>query len=340
MLQIRHMPGIGARLVLGLLVLGAGCSKEGRNAPAPDATGPLVKEIAVLPGQGRIEIVAEPSRVTLLNDMVLTIRITSPSNRIVGLPPLSDRCQGFTINGDYERDPHPAADGMIVRERCLKLTPVPGAEYRLAPMAITLGSRDAQTWLATTPVTFDSEPVMTGSGTPRVGSILEPSWIRPGLKGVMWYSLVAVAIAALLFAVWYVSRRIHREIKLRRMSPRERALHELADLVAQDLVGHQRVKDFYFELTMIVRRYIERAHTIRAPEQTTEEFLVAVSRDPQFTPTVVNRLKAFLQAADLVKYAAYRPERPVVDQAYSSARTYIETDAGPGVTVEGETRTG
>jgi hypothetical protein len=76
-----------------------------------------------------------------------------------------------------------------------------------------------------------------------------------------------------------------------------------------------------------VRCYIERAHAVRAPEQTTEEFLAAVSRDSRFGPAVVERLRAFLRAADLVKYAAQRPEPAAVDQAVATARSYVETDA-------------
>jgi len=120
---------------------------------------------------------------------------------------------------------------------------------------------------------------------------------------------------------------VQRAVKLRRMSPRERALYELAELLARDLLGREQIKDFYFELTMIVRAYIERAHTIRAPEQTTEEFLLAVSRDSRFSPAVVGQLRTFLQAADMVKYAAFRPDQPTVNQALSTARNYIETDA-------------
>jgi len=111
------------------------------------------------------------------------------------------------------------------------------------------------------------------------------------------------------------------------MSPRERALEELAELMARDLVGKNMVKEFYLELTMIVRRYIERAHAIRAPEQTTEEFLAAVSSDNRFGQEVINRLRLFLEAADLVKFAAYHPESDAISRATETARSYVVTDA-------------
>jgi hypothetical protein len=78
---------------------------------------------------------------------------------------------------------------------------------------------------------------------------------------------------------------------------------------------------------MIVRRYIERRHRVRAPEQTTQEFLRAVSSDPRFAPQVVERLKQFLEAADLVKFAAWTPDSGAVENAVSSARDYLTSDA-------------
>jgi hypothetical protein len=111
------------------------------------------------------------------------------------------------------------------------------------------------------------------------------------------------------------------------MSPRERALRELSALLAKDLIAHDQPKEFYLELTMIVRRYIERQHAIRAPEQTTEEFLVAVSQDSRFPPPVLMRLRAFLEAADLVKFATHRPAPESAREATGTAKEYIQTDA-------------
>ena len=41
---------------------------------------------------------------------------------------------------------------------------------------------------------------------------------------------------------------------------------------------------------------------------------------------MLGKLRAFLQTADLVKFAEYRPEPAVVDRAVSTAQDYVETD--------------
>ena len=111
------------------------------------------------------------------------------------------------------------------------------------------------------------------------------------------------------------------------MSPIERALTELERLLRRNLPGHGLYKDFYIELTMVVRRYIERSHHIRAPEQTTEEFLAAASKHPLFTPEVLSQLKIFLESADLVKFAGQKANQEMTGQATEKARLYIKSDA-------------
>ena len=121
-------------------------------------------------------------------------------------------------------------------------------------------------------------------------------------------------------------RRIRHEVILRMMTPRERAMRELEHLLLRDLIEKDLFKDFYVELTMIVRRYIERAHKVRAPEQTTEEFLASASNHPAFGEEVLTRLRNFLEAADLVKFAAQHSDRSAPDNATLTAREYIQKD--------------
>lgn len=269
----------------------------------------------------------DPPVVRLDRDTLLTIRVSSPTNLAVKLPPLETRLKGFALAGSYD-EPVTVRDGKSVRIRKVRLTPRISEEYRIAPLAVTWRdpATGAEQWFPTKPVVLTSEPLIAGEPGKTIGDPRGPVWIYPGLKGFLGYTAALLGLGALAYGAWRLIRRIRRAVQLRRMSPRERALFELAELIAKGLIARDRVKEFYFELTMIVRAYIERAHAIRAPEQTTEEFLAAVSNDPRFSPDVIKRLRNFMQAADLVKYAGFHPDAPSVDQATTTARTYIETD--------------
>jgi len=169
-------------------------------------------------------------------------------------------------------------------------------------------------------------PVDTGAPED-IEAAFTPVWIYPPFKTVAIYSGLVILAAGAIILAWKLIHRIHRRIRLMRMSPRERALKELAALLAKDLIRRNMPKEFYLELTMIVRRYIERAHGIRAPEQTTQEFLAAASDNPNFSREVVEKLRTFLEAADLVKFAAHRPETDAAERATATAREYVETDS-------------
>ena len=156
---------------------------------------------------------------------------------------------------------------------------------------------------------------------------ITPIRVPVSLKTLSGYVALLVLVAAVMaLAIWLIGR-IRHQVRLLRMSPKERALRELDLLLGRRWIETGHVKDFYVELTMIVRRYIERQHHVRAPEQTTHEFLLAISADPRFTEAVLNRLKQFLEAADLVKFAAYQPDSHAVDDAVGTARDYLTTDA-------------
>jgi hypothetical protein len=316
---------------LASAALAPGCRRAAHPAPAAE---PLTAELA----SGRIRIAAtvHPPAVRLHAIRTSRFRFTpqrvfrsaphpapsSPTASMASLLPGSTRPRAI-------RMPHPPLAGRRWKELHARLTPLPAARYRLAPMALAWSDSSAQPpargWIQTASLVIPAEPLPATAGVARA-DMAPPIRIPPSLRALAPWILAVAAIAALAGAGWFLARRIRRAIQLRRMSPRERALLELAGLIARGLIASGEVKAFYFELTMIVRRYIERRHAIRAPEQTTEEFLAAARRNPRFNPAVLERLRAFLEAADLVKYAARRPDPADVDRALETARTYISAD--------------
>ena len=110
------------------------------------------------------------------------------------------------------------------------------------------------------------------------------------------------------------------------MSPIERAWVELDRLLKKGLPGRGRYKDFYVELTMVVRRYVQRKYGIKAPHLTTEEFL-RNNRIVELSNNRISELKAFLESADMVKFAGVEATPEMADEATDSARGYLKSDA-------------
>ena len=74
----------------------------------------------------------------------------------------------------------------------------------------------------------------------------------------------------------------------------------------------------------ILRRYIEQCFGIRAPEQTTEEFLAGLEKGSGFPDNYNRLLKDFLRHCDLVKFAEHQPRTSDIRNTFNSCREFIE----------------
>ncbi len=280
-------------------------------------------------GEVTLEVRASAHAVSPAEDLELTLALTHPETLDVVLPEdFADRLEGFRLEGRYEGEPV-AAGGLRRRTIHLQARPIPAAErYRIAPFPVRIldpAAPGREQWFPTRAIRFEAasllrpeEPAPDG-----VQPALEPFWIRPSTRTALGALATAAATAAALFLLFRLARLVRRRIRLARMAPRERALLELRELLARDLPGHGRAKEFYVALTGIVRRYIERRHGIRAAEQTTEEFLRDAAAHPAFAPETLARLREFLAAADLVKFAGVTATGDKVARSVEGARTYL-----------------
>lgn len=281
-------------------------------------------------GQVSIQLSAEPERIDPAHELMLTFTVDAPENLKVTFPDLQDRFSGFSLAEDFATEPI-VANGQIRQVFRWRLIPKPGEErYRLAPFAVTTldTSKEPNVMdsFATIPVVFPKEgerPVVTGD--PEV--TLEPEWIAPTAKTItIWVFLVVLALAIVAGIIWGLTK-ITVHVKEMRMSPIQRAMIELQRLLNRNLTQHGRYKDFYVELTQVVRRYIERRHGIHAPEQTTEEFLSEATKHKAFTTEVIASLRTFLESADLVKFAGQEATDTMANEATDRARAYLKQDS-------------
>jgi hypothetical protein len=181
------------------------------------------------------------------------------------------------------------------------------------------GGDGGEHWIESKPLTIHVSSMIAAEAPPL--ALAEPH--APPMpppkaeRSYLPWIAAAVALAVLGRIAVFVWRR-----KANALSPRERAERELTRLVENDL-ARRDVKLFYVELTGVVRRYVEQTSGVRAPEQTTEEFLIEIGRSHGFTPDERTRLKEFLEAADLVKFAGRRPRREDIEASVARARDFI-----------------
>ena len=157
------------------------------------------------------------------------------------------------------------------------------------------------------------------------------------------------ALIGLGLALYYALNRFRRAAVLPPRPAHEVALEALSHLRAKRLPQAGQFEAYYVALSAIVRTYLEDGLQVRAPEMTTEEFLVAVTRDssaprsrsarqppkgrddrPSRLPPAHQRLLGtFLSQADLVKFARHRPSLDESDVAYEAAKRFVD-ETRPG----------
>lgn len=118
------------------------------------------------------------------------------------------------------------------------------------------------------------------------------------------------------------------------LPPDRRALDALDALLREELPERGLVAPFFTRLSAIARLYVEERFGLRAPEQTTEEFLVELSRRadlPSLTADHRALLREFLTRADLVKFARADADPADCTQAADDIRTFVVHTRPPAV---------
>ncbi|HCB62750.1 MAG TPA: hypothetical protein DEP77_12510 [Bacteroidales bacterium] len=134
------------------------------------------------------------------------------------------------------------------------------------------------------------------------------------LKEVTPYILGVILIAAIIFFIFYYLQRKKRNKPLfgRPEKPKEPAhviaLRELDRIKEEKIWQHDKIKQYYSEVSDTLRMYIEDRFDIPAMEQTSDETLASFKfRRDLIGEKSLEQLNQILQLSDLVKFAKYQP---------------------------------
>ena len=141
----------------------------------------------------------------------------------------------------------------------------------------------------------------------------------------LWLWIVLIVILFVGIAWFFLKRKKTEEIVRIFMPAHEIAYNRLRALVKQDLVKAGKIKEFYENISDILRHYIEHRFNLRAPERTTEEFLSELTTANILSGPDQNNLAEFLNHCDLVKFAKYDPTNEQIQKTFDLVKNFIET---------------
>ena len=140
---------------------------------------------------------------------------------------------------------------------------------------------------------------------------------------LIWIALAVVAAAVIIALVWWLWRRRKKSLAPPSApplpAPEVEAYAALDTLAAEN---HADLKLFYFRLSAIVRRYVERRYDIPAAEMTTEELLPFMNR-LDLEAELVRQFKDFCLRSDPIKFAGAMPDRSRLAHELAFGRDFV-----------------
>ena len=278
--------------------------------------GPVTATVALTPAMPRL---GDPLKLSLTVEAKPDVRIE--------MPDFGEALGRFSILDFTPRLETGADGGMLARQDYTLRGPASGRQ-RIPGLRIEYvdarAGEDAPRELITDELPFEVESVLPAGAV--VDELRPARGALPALPGGwwsrwwLWLTLGAAAVAGIAWAV--VAWR-QRAVERARATAFDRALRRLAALEERGLPAEETLDAWYVELSDIVRRYIEDRHAVRAPELTTEEFLLEARRSVAFSAAHRDLLSTFLGSCDRVKFARYSPRDEESRGALDVARRFL-----------------
>jgi hypothetical protein len=329
-------------LLLTVAMLG-GCQAD---KPKADKAGSLQaaidKHYAKAPI--KLEMRLDRDRINSAQFFHLVLRVEGPENYKFELPdPEEEGTFGdLIVAGGNKSKPALSAQN-IYQQQTYTLEPEGTGKVKLPPLHVSAWQNDKDKAkvieLVTDEIPLVVESLLDAGDEVKLADIAPP--VPQPVNWLLW-SAVGAGVVALLVLVWFLWRR--RKPKAAPLPPAIPpylvALRAIDNLRNKDLPAKGMTKQFYAELSDILRRYIEHHLGLRATEQTTEEFLAGLGSLAQAAFTLGSArhsslrgdhkrlLRDFLTHCDLVKFAEYQPNFDDIDSALGLCQRFIEETGG------------
>jgi len=156
--------------------------------------------------------------------------------------------------------------------------------------------------------------------------------IAPYLGGV---ALICLVIGLIWYYMWRkrMNKPLFPVITRTQGPPWQIALQGLDILEAKRLWQNGKIKEYYSELTDILRHYLHQQHSIEAMEMTTDEILAAYD-SANLNPESRLTLSDILVQADYAKFAKALPQKTENEKSMLYSRQFIESTKPVPVTAE------
>lgn len=218
---------------------------------------------------------------------------------------------------------------LVTYKQRLLLTGWDSGMFTIPAFTFTSSPRSGNPYTVTTDsfsLVVQTIPVDTAQPFKPIADILP---VKMSWKDYIWYilgALLAIGLIALIVIYFIRNRKVAAPVAApvqRAETPAEKALRLLAELEQKQLWQNEKVKEYYVELTDILRNYIEERFQTPALELTTDELLPVVRRHKEMTRHY-DDIVTILQTADMAKFAKAQPLPHEQVNAFDYTKKFVE----------------
>lgn len=259
----------------------------------------------------QIETSVDKAQVYIGDLVNYTITVTYDSSIELLPPPLGANLGAFDVK-DYQTDiATNLPNGRLKSESHFVLSTFTTGDYIIppVPMAFVMSDGSRKVVLSeSVPIKVNSLLLNTDDSVDIRPLKAQYEFPRDYTKYYVWGSIIFLVLATLGVYIWLKLRHkiMGPQIDLR--PAWEIAFEKLAKLDQKGLVGESQFKQYYIEITEILRVYLGRMYAANITDMTTDELFEnydSIGIKDEVRPA----LKEFLNHADLVKFAKYVPNK-------------------------------
>ena len=293
----------------------------------PELNSPVKKEVTSLEAMEQIlekggvssKLRFWPKEPVLGDILHLELQVTAKEGWEVEMPPFGEALGRFQIV-DFEPSENIDSQNQLILKQKYRLQAHHSGKQLIPSLRVLVGEKDGVkqelltdelsiTIASVLPIDAPLELKPPRDKLTYFWSIPNEVWISGGIFLALGLGVLGVLL----------KRGKSKQVQISAFDKAIRALYALEE----SQYSEADLDQFYQELSMILRRYIEGRFGLPAPEQTTEEFLYSLEEVEGFQEDLQTFLRLFLRECDAIKFAGKSSSLQASREALGKVRQFI-----------------
>ena len=309
-------------MVCALAILAICSCNSNQSTDVTDAKYEIDRNFKRGPVDFRVAV--SKKEITIAENITLLLQIKARDKYVAKLPSFGDKLEQFGIVDYKTLEPKLGDRDEVITSREYKLEPFLSGEYKIPPMVVEFHSEGdtLRHFVESDTITVKVNSLLPGDKSAlEIKDIAGPQNLPRKFPWVL-VIIGVVLVAGILVLVFFRLRKKKMHV-IPELAAHEIALLKLQSLLDKKLAEQEKYKEFTIEVSDILRGYIEDRFGLRAPERTTEEFLMEAGSGLEVDDEKKEMIEQFLIHCDMVKFAHLQPTDKDVQRTFDSCRDFI-----------------